>query len=777
MKNILLIILLAALSQAFAQNSHAAVNDDNSYSVNFIETLHSPNADSLYLRFNVLNNATNEKEFSDDLNESNIDNVDGGKDVIFEELRKLKLSQGTIPNNILVYLLVDRSVHSEDMNNIQNAVNYIVDNLPGNSVYISFFDEQLRESKKVTPGNLDSFEEEFSVTKNNKIIFDAASKKFKELCGENGTIFDAELSEKIKNDDIKKFLLILTDGRVDANNQRTADYIQQFSEIVIALDEDKENKKLIEIHALRYGDKNDDVDFTLSYLCVDIRNTNVKGGSYFADPGTFIENLKVTDSSIPDYELVLVNPEGKIYQGGKHNAGLTLNKNNMKISGQTQYVIGTLLNPVKTGTGNIIPRLIFGLICGLVLIGVCFLCLQIVIPYIRFKLERFNEKYVKRYSFEEDTVIRCHYCLSEIRDGDEIVTKCHHTVHKHCWIENGCKCTEYGKNCKTGKQFVYDINKPFSSNNRPYFTKWAMYGMSGGLLLWMIFQLTVYLTPAPFRNFTDGLLSLFYNGNDASAILSFYEKSGEHLLVGVLSGFILVLFFSLLNKVRQRKKDSIFIILLRSLTGALFAFIAFLLGAIICMICNVYANNITVDWIPWLLSGGFLGVVLFFRTNTVWKQMIPGTIISGLAAYLILLTGAWFGFYSVVLGLMLFGAGIGISFISARHTINKYFLKYKGFKDEKIAIHKWMSVAGGSNDVSIGRTEDCTIQMDWDDHPSIKDVQVRLYFDKKNRLPCMKVLSNDITCKGIFAKKDEEFLLKDGLKFKIGNTEFQYLEN
>ena len=777
MKNKLLIIIFATSLFACTKESQNVDSNESSYIVNFIETLHSPNADSIYHRFNILNHETNIKVFSDDINETNIDKVTGDRDFSVEGLKRLNLSKGNIPENILVSLLIDRSIHAEDMYNIQNAVRYIVDNLPDNSVYISFFDERLGESKKITPDSFESFNKDFSITKNNKIIFDAALKKFQELCGVNLTISDSEIAKKIEDDNVKKVLVIMTDGRVNANDLRTADNIQQFSEIVQNLDDDKTNNKRVEIHAIRYGEKNDDVDFTLSYLCVDIRNANVKGGSYFADPVAFIENLKETDSSIPDYELVLVNPKGKIYQGEKQNTGLTLEKNKIKISGQTQYVIGTLTTPVKTGTKNVLLQLVFGAIVGLVLIGLCFLFLQMALPFIRFKMEGFNKKYVRRYSFDEDSVIKCHYCLNEIKDGDEIVTKCHHAVHKHCWIENGCKCTEYGKNCKKGKQYLYDINKPFSINNRPYFTKWAMYGMTGGLLSWLVFQIIIYFYSTPFSQLTKGLISLLYNRNETPLSSAFYPKLGSFLLVGLLFGFIMTLIFSLLNKSRQKEKDSILIILSRSIIGALFAFLSFLFGAIFCIFSDAYANNIWIDWIPWILAGGVLGIVLFFRTNIVWKQILPGTIISGLLCFLFLLTGSLSGIYSVLFGLMFFGAGIGISFISSRHTIHKYFLKFKGLKEEKIAIHKWMSVAGGNNEVSIGKSEDSTINMTWDDHPSILDTQVRLYFDKKNRLPCIKILSNDVIYKGIYAKRDAEFLLKNGIKFKIGNTEFQYLES
>jgi len=775
--NFLIILITAAALVACTQNKPLGVYPESStYGIDFIETAHSANADSLYHRFNVVNKQTNNKELIGDIRLNEIETESRDKDITVEGIRRMPLSLGIIPENMVVSLLIDRNIHSEDMFNIKNAVRYIVDNLPTNTAYISFFDNRLGETKRITADNFDLYDDEFSVTNHNKIIFDVAYLKFQQLCGMGERSSDAQLAAKINDENFKKVLVIMSDGRVDANNQLTADNIQKFSDAVQALDDDATNKQRIEIHAIRYGERNDDVDFTLSYLCVDIRNANVRGGLYFADPVAFVDNLKESDNTMPDYELIMTNPKGKIYQGQPFYTALKIMKNGMTLSGEVRYVVGSLVTPYKTGS-KIILQVVFGLIAGLLLLGFGFIFMQLVIPYIRFKTENFNAKYVRNYSFDNDTVLKCHYCLSEIRDGDEIVTKCHHTVHKHCWIENGCKCTDYGRNCKHGKQFLYDSSQPFSATHRPYYTNWALYGMAGGLISWLIFHIAVYFFPAPFKPLTQWLLPIFKDISGMHDFAAFYHKIGALLLIGCLAGFTLVLIFSILNKFRQRKKDSLTVILLRSLVGAVFVFLSFLLGGIIFMLGNADSTNIVIDWLPWLLSGCAMGAVLFFRTNTVIKQIVPGVVVSGILCFLILLTGSLFGIYAVVFGLMFLGAGAGISFISARKIIHQYFLTFTGEKAEKIAIHKWMSVAGGSNDVSIGSSADATIRMTWDTHPAIKDIHVKLYFDRKNRLPCIKILANDVTYNGVFAKNNDEYLLKNGVKFNIGNTAFQYVEN
>ena len=752
-------------------------NDSSAYELNFIETCYSANADSIYHRFNFLNTNTNNKEYLGDIKLNEIETESTDKNMTVEGIRKLPLSGGTIPSDIVVSILVDRSIHSEDMYNINNAVSYIVDNLPANTAYISFFDSQIGQSRRITPDNFDLFDDQFSVTTNNKIIFDAALAKFQELNGSpQFASDDLSFMSRISDENVKKVLLIMSDGRVDANNQRTAENIQRISDAVQQLDDDPTNKHRIEIHAVRYGERNEDVDFALNFLCVDIRNANVRGGSYFADPVAFIENLKESDNTIPDYELVLSNPKGKVYMGQVFFTGVKIVNNGATITGKVRYVIGNILYPLQTGGTSFLLQVVFGLIAGLFLLGLGFLFMQVGIPYIRFKFENFNNKYVRTYSFDNDTAMKCHYCLNEIRDGNEIVTKCHHTVHKHCWIENGCKCTDYGRNCKHGKQFLYDTGLPFSATNRPYYTNWAMYGMAGGLLAWVIFHVVMYFVPATFDPLIKWMLSISGHVGDLNVISAFCSKIGALFVAGLLLGLILVLFFSVLNKYRQRKKDSVLFIGLRGIAGAVFVFVSFLLSAMILMLCNADATTVFIDWLPWILSGCAMGVVLFFRTNTVIQHILPGLAISGVVSFLILLTGSVFGIYAVVFGLMVFGGGAGISFISARKIIHKYYLKFRGEKEEKIAIHKWMSVAGGSNDVSIGSSPDATIRMTWDTHPSIQDFQVRLFFDKKNRVPCIKIFSKDVTFNGVFAKSNEEYLLKNGVRFTIGNTEFQYCE-
>ena len=87
-----------------------------------------------------------------------------------------------------------------------------------------------------------------------------------------------------------------------------------------------------------------------------------------------------------------------------------------------------------------------------------------------------------------------------------------------------------------------------------------------------------------------------------------------------------------------------------------------------------------------------------------------------------------------------------------------------------------MNDSGGNNEVTIGKSNRCVIQMNWDNSENIADMQAKLFIDPKRRVPMLKVLENGIFYDGKEGRKEELHPLKHNLKFKIGNTDFQYIE-
>jgi len=766
------IIVLLSCTPTVVQDS------SSNYVVNAIEMDWPDNAEDVHFRFNIIDTKTDTKVTWRDLAKEHFDVVSDDEYLIVKDLTKLPNSGGYIPENILVSLLVDKSIPATDMDKVRRAVSKFVDEFPENTLYISFFDEQLRSTKKLTRENFSEFASEFTISTNYKLLFDAALRKFKELCGERAGVTDPQLIAKIDNVDIQHYLVILTDGRVDENNLRTADDIQKFSEYVQRLDKDPSNKRRVEIHAIRFGEEKEDVDLTLSYLCVDLRNTDVEGGLYISDPDAFIENLKVSDKKYPDYELVVQYPQNKFHYGEAQNLLIRIDYEGKNAVGQKEYAVGAKLHPVKSGDHNL-WHLLWGFLFLVVLLGLTYLAIQVLIPLLRVYLENFDKRYVRKYSFENDTVYQCHYCLNEIKDQEEIVTKCHHIVHKHCWVDNGCQCADYGKNCKTGRQFLYDSKKIFSNENSSYFMPYALYGIMGGFIGWVIFHLISYFFPHVFDSFAIWLMSKFYPGYEENPFIFlryvYMIKINSYLTAGIFLGLISVFVLAYFDKIMQHNV-SLMWVFIKSLSGCVAGFLSFLIGDILIISFKSGINNFFVDSIPWFISGCVWGLCLSIQSRVVWRNIIIGGLVVGFLGFLVLYLEKWWGNYAVFFGFIVVSAALGIVFVSSRRILHRYYLKFTSDKPNKVAIHKWMSVAGGSQDVTIGNSTDCTICMNWDKNPALRPVNVKLYVDKKDKIPTLKVMDEHIEFNKTVAKKNEVFLLKHGTKFQIGDTLFQYIE-
>jgi hypothetical protein len=125
---------------------------------------------------------------------------------------------------------------------------------------------------------------------------------------------------------------------------------------------------------------------------------------------------------------------------------------------------------------------------------------------------------------------------------------------------------------------------------------------------------------------------------------------------------------------------------------------------------------------------------------------------------------------------MFYATGLGVSIAVVHFASQKYFLHTEGGKKTRdIAIHKWMGVSGGFNKVTIGKSYNSIIQMNWDDHEDIADFCIELYIE--NDRPYCRALESGVRLgSGRLLKKDEVIHLPHGTAFIIGNTKFTYIE-
>ena len=164
-----------------------------------------------------------------------------------------------------------------------------------------------------------------------------------------------------------------------------------------------------------------------------------------------------------------------------------------------------------------------------------------------------------------------------------------------------------------------------------------------------------------------------------------------------------------------------------------------------------------------------------YKTDIDFKEALIGGLISVVLSFvaIYLIRMEVIGMF----GFMVYAAGLGASIALVHFSSENYFLHIEGpTKERDIAIYKWMNVAGGSNHVTIGRSRDCVIEMNWDPSDQIQDKQVELYIENDHPYCLALTEGTTIGDENRVLKQGDSILLDHGASFTIGNTKFTYVE-
>jgi hypothetical protein len=134
----------------------------------------------------------------------------------------------------------------------------------------------------------------------------------------------------------------------------------------------------------------------------------------------------------------------------------------------------------------------------------------------------------------------------------------------------------------------------------------------------------------------------------------------------------------------------------------------------------------------------------------------------------------------MLLDFIIYGGGLGASLVTVRMLAERYFLVIKnGMKaGQRIPIHKWMNATGGGNKVTIGKTNECEIQMNWEKANKVADKHVQLYIDKARSLPMLSPLAEGVVFNvRTTLPANKQVVLSNGDTFSIGDTTFEYVES
>lgn len=685
--------------------------------------------------------------------------------------------------NYSIIVLADRSVTEEQLQAERQAITKLFQEFPKARFYVTAMDNSRTSTTRIQDMYqlIRWYDSCFSApSTQKKFIYKALASVIEEVTDTEAHDFYPETpyNEELKNDGTKKVLFLMTDG---VHTNADGSYIggADFFSIKMALISELNQKKEIQMNVVYFGDRNlrDDFQSEIQYVFKD-------GDRFYNefDPESLKEQLVMRpDPNAMDYRLVIVNKDHKLYDGQKKTLHVFLEQSHIEAYGTRNFTMGTLTDPivVRSSTGEQLRLLVMCIFIGLALTGLVYLFFRFLYPKWKFGL--FKRRYVKH--FEKSNILpanasdyvaqKCYYCKDAFLPDEEIVTKCEHTIHYECWKECGFQCPEYGENCDNGSVF-YNEDNILDKRNIPYFLKWLVAGCLFGIVGWLVFRLST--NNQLFYNLIQNTVTLSKKvGLDASGN-TFSNKIHDMLFFGTIIGFFVTFGASWMFERRKKTFRRVLAIMGRASLGGFCGMLAFFIGGLIAIVSGKDYNYFIVDIIPWLLTGAAVGGVIAYRTEVSLKKAILCGLLFAMFGFCILYLFSYensdFEFRNIgllvstlcMLGVMLFAGGLYACIAPHEHRSEHYFIHVEGnLKGHDVAVYKWMNRVGGNRMVTIGRSDRCYIDMDWDQSENIDGVQAEVYLE--NDEPYYKILSTN-----------EVKRLTHGTSFRIGSTTFTFIE-
>lgn len=805
-----LIIMIVLLSSCFANAQDvgelSANSDDYDIKINFDRVVPNEKADTMRVNFKMLKDGNKVSRFGHyDLKDVTIKEI-GYNGNYLRLVDVVGLNNRSVNENLSIVVLVDKSasISESEFSREFDAIKKFYGELPNVSLYLAAMDSCVTETKFIrNDGDIDTWFRSDDVyidfgklgNRTEKYLYKAIISKLEEMSGVPNTCYpDMNPNQQLVNDTTSNMMLfVLTNGKVTDDNGMFiggADFFRYKNHLMYEIPRMIEygTMKNIPIYCIYFGSENVDESQKneMRVICHHSADNNHERGHFYES--YMIDSLRNTlVGTIEDFrydsQLVLVNMPGKVFNGQSLEMRVWIQNTYNKAFGSVKYSMGTPAKPIKVVKGNYSwNNALLGLLIGCVFSALVYLFMQYLLPLILYKL--FLKRYVMLYSKfcntrqkGEDVVMqKCYYCKDEFQNDDVVVAKCKHTVHWDCWVENRNRCPEYGMNkCKEGA-YYYNQKQLSDERNSPYFTRWMIFGLISGMLSWVFYQIIPqgWILPGAIESIVMAMNPLGDSINQGAA-LNLVGKIQYLLLCGTVFGFFVTLMFSYIIDYHKKNIKNVGVMFARAIFNAMVGFVSFFLGSLIIIAFGKDTSCFWTDWIPWLFFGSGITWMISYKTEVDFKNALIGGLIAVLFSFINL-----FVFDFVMVGMfsfMIYGAGLGTAIAVVHHVSERYFLHVEGtMKPRDIAIYKWMNVSGGFNRVSIGRSEDCVIEMNWDNSANIAQKQVELYLE--NDRPYCRAITDGTIMGGDNwpLRKDEVIMLKHGTSFTIGATKFTYIE-
>ncbi len=486
-----------------------------------------------------------------------------------------------------------------------------------------------------------------------------------------------------------------------------------------------------------------------------------------------------------DYRLDFENPDNKVYTGKTMHLHVTVYDNARPVgTACSVYRIGNIYSPVIINGFSDAQVILIGLMSTLLLLVIVYLVLQVVVPYISYRL--FVHRHVTRYTgpamiYNGIQVDRsCYYCKAPFEEGDEIVAKCEHVMHRSCWEENGYKCPEYGRKCPDGAHY-YNTSQPLDRRNAPFYAQWVLLAIVAALLGWATFVMSSD------RSSTSILYGIMLSIHglqagtpEAQAAFDQYAAHLKYLpIFGLCQNFFLALALGYMSMQGHPLGMRLKRALVKSVCSGVTGYLIFLLTCIVSITLNLSEDSFMVDWIPWALNGLVVAFVSTFGTRIrLRKKWLGVSVLIGLA---MMYAWMYIVFYDkmdcreqLLSCFIVYSVAITVCVAVAAPRSERYFLRAEGaMKPVDIALYKWLRSSPGYR-VTIGKSVDCSLQMTWDFASTVAPVQAAVYIE--NGKIYMQPVEDGVTVDGQPLSPDDRIRLFHGRSFTVGKTTFTFEE-
>ena len=666
---------------------------------------------------------------------------------------------------VLLLVLVDQSLSDSDMALQQNAVKEMRTVVNQDNLYLSFM-----AGNQVTVSMLASdylVNEYFQKKADNKYLYRSILNKIRII---QSGVSPWKEAKKVK-------LVVFSDGKVydDDDQPYDPDHFRIEKELLSAFDQKQDFLSVYYINLAGGGDDDDDDDDTGNVLSAVCEKSGGLTLPHFE--WTTLENAML-GPEIRSYEsnrFDFVNPDGKVYRGDKRDLKIKFYKvadNNLLATVTGSIREGSLYQPIIVNGQSLRNVILEGLSVGLLIMIIIYLVFQLIIPHIRYRL--FLKKYVVRHTGGKmalgDVAVAesCYYCKAPFVEGDEVVVKCEHTMHKHCWDENEYHCPEYGRHCKNGSHY-YNHERYLDSRNAPYYLPWLLMAVLAGICAWVSFSLYAYQD-------TKHLLEYLLPQNPLTS------ANYAHLNQLPAYGFSMALFLTLgiaLLAHRRRQWQDVLVIVGRALAAALLSAALYLLVSLACIALNMESAGYFINFIACGFSSYFILVMgtkgSRIQVNKVVMLIAVAVSLVSMLLWSMLYMEIGVDFRVLLLySCLLYTITMSLAIASAAPRSERYFLHVEGaVKTMDVALYKWFRATPNAL-VTLGKSVSCSLQLSWDLNGNVAPVHAEISMNKGKLY--LRALQEGMTFQGKPLDVDKHVTLHHGNRFQIGQTLFTFQE-